>query len=224
MKFKEYLKEDETWSVLDKFHDWLKDNGAKYRVWSGDWEVDSDEFNPNKTSTKTVDKDDIFTRAGHKLGFERVVSELQILYDDNHTGRLELPTSLFFIPDNLTKLTVANHGNNVIKLDRFDQLLDTRFLKLHDKIEVHSFSGIEKLTRLKYLTVNDDSLDSLKNPMLLLKSKSLKDVDINVTRYDNDDKDVFKALKIVMKHLDTKDLAECADELYDAGLEEYATL
>jgi hypothetical protein len=99
-----------------------------------------------------------------------------------------------------------------------------------------SLSGRPKVNSLKPLL----ALDSVENLTLsvaifypdywntgvlaLLKMPHLKVINLLTKPSSGPSKDLYKALKIVQKHLEAKDISECMDELMEAGLKEYAKL
>lgn len=87
---------------------------------------------------------------------------------------------------------------------------------------VDSFAGIEKLTSMTSMIVHIKHTDS--GLLRLLKIPNLKTLQIGNEQSSGQDKNLVKALKIVMKHLEHKDLIKCQDDLIDAGFEEYAKL
>lgn len=88
---------------------------------------------------------------------------------------------------------------------------------------IKSFKGIEKLSNLEIIDFSSGAFMIEGGGLLsLLKAPKLRKFDIGI--YATFEHDVMIALQIIEKHLKDKDIAECAEELIDAGLDEYAKL
>jgi hypothetical protein len=91
-----------------------------------------------------------------------------------------------------------------------------------DRVRIRSLEGIDKLTNLRAIDFDDDKFTG--GLLRLLKIPKLKKFTWYMTATTHNSK-LHQALKIVEKHFrNDKDIAECMDELIEAGLKEYAKL
>ena len=106
-------------------------------------------------------------------------------------------------------------------IDNFRNFPDVITLDIGGASVIESFDGIqdihglEKLIITRFVKINDTKL------LRLLKHPTLKEI-YNLPR-DNLSH-AQKALMIISKHIESKDIADCMDELIEAGLKEYAKL
>jgi hypothetical protein len=89
-------------------------------------------------------------------------------------------------------------------------------------ISIESFKGIEKLSRFESLEIGSGKCEIKCGLLTLLKSPTLDKVWVDSEVKMNPD--LFAAIRIVNNHLKSKDVADCMDELIEAGLKEYAKL
>jgi hypothetical protein len=92
---------------------------------------------------------------------------------------------------------------------------------------VKSLAGIEKLSNLKRLFWTYSGSDAPFGVLGLLKLPNLIEIKFTFQMDPNDireGEEAQVALEIVNKHLKDKNVAECMDELIEAGLKEYAKL
>jgi hypothetical protein len=232
MKFKEYLKETEE-SPVQK----LVDNLNKKYGW---------------IAITTHDNQHFYYDSGRALGDpddddDDENSPISMLFDE--TGHV---TTSFKHPESITifargegNVNMAEDFPGMIGADNFHIKSDTRkqfkfltvksfknWIPAHKQLSINfgadpvtTLEGIEKQP-CEELFIDIQDEQSLKCGVLrLMKCPNLRYININVIApsYDNDS-DASKINDIINKHLPNKDLADCMDELIEAGLKEYAKL
>jgi hypothetical protein len=119
----------------------------------------------------------------------------------------------------------ASNGTTII-VDDFKEFPDCEFLNLWKGVEILSFEGIENniITEIGLY----DGIHIRCGLLRILKMPHLKIFKMHADGGAFDakplDKKLAQAVEIVRKHLKTKDISECMDELIEAGLKEYAKL
>lgn len=96
-------------------------------------------------------------------------------------------------------------------------------LSMTDMVTIKSFRGIDKLTKLRVISIDTESMIVDCGLLRLLKIPSLKRIVLN--RRDDTKNKFDSAMSIVFKHFEgDREVAECQQELIEAGLQEYAKL
>jgi hypothetical protein len=99
------------------------------------------------------------------------------------------------------------------------------FLSGAHKVVIGSLSGLkERLPNLESLHAKTLGLQLHGGVLCLLKHPNLKKIFFPSSMAPERANDSLRALYIVSKHLESKDVSECMDELIEAGLKEYAKL
>jgi hypothetical protein len=193
MKFKEYLREDVSREeVEDWFRLWTKGTQKEFNGWLKDGKIDP----------KWAVCDVWATEPGQK-------------FDP------PMPTSWW--PD-LRDFSITIHwgGKTVWSIIPNFQKMPNSETILLSSIEIESFKGIEKLSRLKSLEFGDGVCRIKSGMLTILKAPALEKVWINADA--KIDPRAFAAFRILNNHLESKNIADCMDELIEAGLKEYAKL
>jgi hypothetical protein len=116
----------------------------------------------------------------------------------------------------------GRNTDGIAVLPSFNELPNTNYILFHMPAIIKSLDGIEHLSKLRYFKVAGGATDfDDKRFLRFFKAKNLKYLEASDAGKENE---IGKALAIVQKHLKEKDIAECMDELIEAGLKEYAKL
>lgn len=123
---------------------------------------------------------------------------------------------------------------NGVLIETFDVVPDVRTIAIAATnkcpCDIKTFNGIEKLSKLKSLTINFANTKSEGlNFLRLLKSQSIQEVNFwDSAPYNNSTKEAkdYKELaEILNKHLKSdRSLIDCQNELIDADMDEFAIL
>jgi hypothetical protein len=114
--------------------------------------------------------------------------------------------------------TLGNNEGDGIIITNFKNLPYAKKFEFGD-VEIKSFEGINKNEQLRELNFADAKCHC--GLLSLLKVKSLE----SIFTWSGVDKNLSKAFDIIKKNLDEgRDIADCMDELIEAGLKEYAKL
>jgi hypothetical protein len=120
------------------------------------------------------------------------------------------------------KITLNVFGEeNSMVVKNFYDIPDTKILEI-DRLVITSMNGTG-LQHLEELWLNFNTMKFECGLIGLLKLPKLQQINAVVGVKDDDNK-LLEAMRIVRKHLASKNIAECMDELMEAGLKEYAKM
>jgi hypothetical protein len=196
MKLKDLLIEQITY---DEIQDWVKQAGkagVEVTITGG---------------KLTVNEHGLISTSGD------LVQEIRLVF----TGNSSLPIfSSPFAPSMWDKRQIDKVNFFRTTVNDFQNVPDCQVIAFWD-CKVESLSGIEKLKGCRRLTlvrrVNNHKPIGL---LRLLKMPSLTLVDFD--RFIEDEQASLTMSHIINKHLKDKDIADCMDELIEAGFKEYA--
>lgn len=248
MKLAEILVENTT--ALDKLrkyydeqvdHLYIKDlpanniiDGSCFGYWPADFKNEKREILPNGSilNTETGDVHDdlkqLFGSDGKiKPEFKNSLEFIKLYVNDNCT--LDVSALLPGL-ERCSRLDIycGEHLSANVIMPNFKGWPKCAKIELsgNHNLQIQSLDGLETTG------VKDFSFGIYKgkkqipsNPLRLLKCQNLETLFVNINvKNDAEDAEITKIFKIIRSHLKDKDIAECSEELIDAGLEEYAKL
>jgi hypothetical protein len=201
MKFKDYLQEDKE-SNQRKIDEWLKD-----------WSITAFQFN-DEVSVNGENIDQIFDIASLRLLSGLEGPDINARHNATFIWPFDKNTP------NGTEWSIQGTDGKTAIIENFKSFPEARHLSLIRNVQVLSFEGIENVKlfelNLRYLQTNIEC-----GLIRLLKNKTLQSIaGPNIA----DLHELKAAIQIVDKHLDTRDIFDCMDELIEAGLKKYAKL
>jgi hypothetical protein len=211
MKFKQYLSESSENDNWEKFRDWVTDVGrVKFSH--------SDRFSDLSVNAQSL----------VDLGisdFRYLINFKDLSLDPGiRTIELKFKKSNFksykniFTQSKPMNLMIIDVSQVKIEIKDWSQLFDADEIYIHGACKVTSWNGLDKikLDKLEMFDVHDDS--DIECGFLKLFKTSIKKLDI-----ENKNKEMSHAAKIVAKHIEgDKSIADCMDDLIEAGLKKYA--
>jgi hypothetical protein len=134
-----------------------------------------------------------------------------------------LPFKWILAKDNpqLQRFALAAHISGSVELESFEDLPNCREIDMVRNVIIKSFKGIEKLTHCKSLTIDDSKLAEGCGLLSILKASNLKNFYIDEWTNQEDQ----EAFKILLRHFNgSRNVADCMDDLMEAGFKKYAKL
>lgn len=119
----------------------------------------------------------------------------------------------------LDRFALAAQISGSVELESFDDMPNCRDIDMVRNVIIKSFKGIEKLTHCRSLTINESTLAEGCGLLGILKASNLKNFYIDEWTNEEDQ----EAFKILMRHFNgSRNVADCMDELMEAGFKKYA--
>lgn len=148
------------------------------------------------------------------------------VWDLKIQARQYLHDPKFYWPFGETKLGnlhILQNGTTLLTMDDWTEVPSSITWCVLGGVNIASLKGIERLTKLKHITLEAANASTVATGGLLrlLKCPSLDDIFINMTYVEQRTR---AALRIINKHLKDKNIPECQQELIEEGFEEYAKL
>jgi hypothetical protein len=112
--------------------------------------------------------------------------------------------------------------NDAYEVEDFKKFPAAKELHINGPTIIKSFDGIQQIKGLKTIDIWAIVDVQAKNLLALLKCPTLSAITIRVP--PDRSTPAKEAIKIIAKHVETRDIAEAIDELIGAGLKEYAKL
>ena len=238
MKFKDFLNEESSAqqracsNIKKKYENVLiKDTQNKEQFLYDTYTQPTDTFTDEKYPFKVID-----SNSGE------IIDTLEGLFDENGKVRDEWRSGFkielalndgemidwhhdFPGLEEFHRVIVKSGRNSNVTIENFNDWPTAEYITAGE-FTLKSLAGIERFPKLKALRLNANKVTDIQcGLMRLLKCPALGIFRIHLYDESSDVSDKFdKALDIIDKHLETKDIAECMDELIEAGFKEYAKL
>lgn len=202
MRLKQFLAE----ASADELKRWV--DSILHRI---EFDVDVSHRAQNSSVKLAIDE------AG-KLKFQQRGEQYRAINIGDHNEKWDCPAS----PNDWAGLHDKTFTFDGLVLESFKHVPNCRKIIVSDRCTIRSFTGIEALTNLEVLSLRRPMIEA--GVLSFLKAPKLRTVILNKA-FSLDTFVNEKLEEIIDKHLEgDRDIAECAEELIDIGLGDYAKL